>query len=224
MKKVIAIGLAVVLLSGCSNDSESSASIKSSKSSFDKANTSYVAPIKTLSERAEERIANVISDYADKCLIVVNDKSDFGINVIMNCYDPYVFAQIAKACSEEAKKIVSEEEIEEYFLIVSTPSKNSQNLFWYSTDLNSGLLTDNNGSQKYERKLTVDEIVERYASEEFDGTTSSGDAELKVFIASSGDGKRYHRKRSCSGMNGNAISISVEQAKARGYSPCKICY
>lgn len=175
-------------------------------------------PAKPFTEKAEERITFAIRAYKDKCeLISVGFNTDFGINIIMNCYDPYVFAQIIKASTDEAKIIVAEKEIEEYHLSVMTPSNSSQKLFWYSTDLNSGLFSDNG----VDVKLTVDEIAERYSSE----TESTSEVpKTYVYVAASGNGKKYHRKKSCSGMNGNATSITLEQAKSQGYSACKICY
>ena len=39
-------------------------------------------------------------------------------------------------------------------------------------------------------------------------------------------GKKYHRSPSCRGLNNADATqpISIEQARARGYTPCKICY
>lgn len=47
-----------------------------------------------------------------------------------------------------------------------------------------------------------------------------------VYIAASGKGKKYHRSAYCSGMDGNVIEMSVEDAEAAGYTPCKksSCY
>lgn len=44
-----------------------------------------------------------------------------------------------------------------------------------------------------------------------------------VWIAGSGNGSKYHSKSGCSNMN-NPIEISLENAKAQGYSPCKKCH
>ncbi len=44
-----------------------------------------------------------------------------------------------------------------------------------------------------------------------------------VYVASSGKGKKYHNNPKCSNMKGT-ISLSVEDAVARGYTPCKKCY
>lgn len=43
-----------------------------------------------------------------------------------------------------------------------------------------------------------------------------------VYVAASGNGKKYHTSSSCSGMKGT-ISMSVAQATAQGYTPCKKC-
>lgn len=45
-----------------------------------------------------------------------------------------------------------------------------------------------------------------------------------VYIAASGKGKKYHNNPKCSNMKGNVASISIENAVARGYTPCKKCY
>jgi len=47
-----------------------------------------------------------------------------------------------------------------------------------------------------------------------------------VYIAASGNGSKYHRSSRCSGMNGNVIEMTREEAEAAGYSPCKknSCY
>lgn len=48
-------------------------------------------------------------------------------------------------------------------------------------------------------------------------------SEQMVWIASTGDGTKYHRKASCSRMN-NPIELPISEAQARGYEPCGICY
>lgn len=58
------------------------------------------------------------------------------------------------------------------------------------------------------------------------GTTAAGASDYQpgmVYIASSGNGKKYHRIPSCSDMDG-ATAVTVEQAEAAGYTPCKRCY
>ena len=44
-----------------------------------------------------------------------------------------------------------------------------------------------------------------------------------VYIAASGNGTKYHSNPHCSRMNG-VIEMSVEEAQAMGYTPCKKCY
>ncbi len=44
-----------------------------------------------------------------------------------------------------------------------------------------------------------------------------------VYVASSGRGKKYHNNPKCSNMKGT-ISLSVDDAVARGYTTCKKCY
>ena len=186
-------------------------------------NESYSLSAKPFTERVQEQISTAINDYKDKFdNVIISYNSEVGVNIIMNCYDTYAFAQIAKASTDEAKKIIIEEEIEKYHLMISTPQKDKHNLFWYSTDLESGVLTDNGYDGKFEKVLTVDEILERY--QVTDSENSEQTNETIVFIASSGNGNKYHRKKTCSGMNGNVTSITLEKAKAQGYSACKICY
>lgn len=45
-----------------------------------------------------------------------------------------------------------------------------------------------------------------------------------VYVAASGKGKKYHNNPNCSNMKGNVASISIDNAVARGYTPCKKCY
>lgn len=48
-----------------------------------------------------------------------------------------------------------------------------------------------------------------------------------VYICTGGYSKRYHSTASCRGLNrckGDIIDVSLEDAKSRGRTPCKICY
>lgn len=47
-----------------------------------------------------------------------------------------------------------------------------------------------------------------------------------VYIAASGNGTKYHASKTCSGMDGNVIEMSREEAEAAGYTPCQknSCY
>lgn len=60
-------------------------------------------------------------------------------------------------------------------------------------------------------------------------STTTSTAQRKqdvVYIAASGNGKKYHSSKYCSRMNGNVIKMTIEEAKAAGYTPCKkkSCY
>lgn len=44
-----------------------------------------------------------------------------------------------------------------------------------------------------------------------------------VYVAASGNGKKYHSNPKCSNMKGTN-SLTVDDAVARGYTPCKKCY
>lgn len=47
-----------------------------------------------------------------------------------------------------------------------------------------------------------------------------------IYIAASGNGKKYHSNPNCSKMNGNVIEMTKEQAEEQGYTPCQknTCY
>lgn len=60
-------------------------------------------------------------------------------------------------------------------------------------------------------------------------TTTSSTPQYRqsvVYIAASGNGSKYHKSSKCSGMNGDVIEMTREEAEATGYSPCKknSCY
>lgn len=42
-----------------------------------------------------------------------------------------------------------------------------------------------------------------------------------VYIAATGNGKKYHKDPNCSQMNGNVIEMTRDEAEAAGYSPCQ---
>lgn len=42
-----------------------------------------------------------------------------------------------------------------------------------------------------------------------------------VYIAATGNGKKYHKDPNCSKMNGNVIEMTRDEAEAAGYSPCQ---
>ena len=47
------------------------------------------------------------------------------------------------------------------------------------------------------------------------------DGTMVVYIASSGNGMKYHRTGTCSKMNINVIAMTVSEARSRGYGPCQ---
>lgn len=47
--------------------------------------------------------------------------------------------------------------------------------------------------------------------------------EGEVYVASSGSGKRFHITPTCSNMKG-AVAMTVEEAEAKGYTPCSKCW
>lgn len=54
-------------------------------------------------------------------------------------------------------------------------------------------------------------------------TSTTQDKQRVVYIAASGNGKKYHGLRNCSKMNGNVNKMTVEEAEAADYTPCKKC-
>ena len=55
------------------------------------------------------------------------------------------------------------------------------------------------------------------------GGNAQTPVQASVYIAASGNGTKYHSDPHCSRMNG-VIEMSVEEAQAMGYTPCKKCY
>lgn len=45
-----------------------------------------------------------------------------------------------------------------------------------------------------------------------------------VYIASSGNGTKYHSNKDCSRMRGKVKKVKLSKAKKDGYEPCKKCY
>ena len=55
------------------------------------------------------------------------------------------------------------------------------------------------------------------------GGNAQTPVQASVYIAASGNGTKYHSDPHCSRMNG-VIEMSVDEAQAMGYTPCKKCY
>lgn len=49
------------------------------------------------------------------------------------------------------------------------------------------------------------------------------DYDGEVYVAASGNGKKYHKNPKCSNMNGS-LPMSVDEALKKGYTPCKKCW
>lgn len=64
--------------------------------------------------------------------------------------------------------------------------------------------------------------AQRIAEEQAAAAAAAQD-ERTVYVASSGNGKKYHSNPSCSRMKGT-IALTVGEAEARGYGPCSRCY
>ena len=51
--------------------------------------------------------------------------------------------------------------------------------------------------------------------------------EATVYICTGPKAKKYHATQTCRGLNrcsGSIRQLSVSSAKAKGFTPCKICY
>lgn len=70
-------------------------------------------------------------------------------------------------------------------------------------------------AESYAEQQPVEEYAEPSQEAQPQGDT--------VWIAGSGNGKKYHRDPSCSNMS-NPVQISLADAQARGYEACKVCY
>ena len=58
-------------------------------------------------------------------------------------------------------------------------------------------------------------------------TTEVKTAEATVYICTGPKARKYHASSSCRGLNrcsGSIKQLSVSSAKAKGFTPCKICY
>lgn len=66
-------------------------------------------------------------------------------------------------------------------------------------------------------------IAEEQAAAEAAAAAAAQQNERTVYVAASGNGKKYHSSPSCSRMKGT-ISLTVSQAEAQGYGPCSKCY
>lgn len=54
-------------------------------------------------------------------------------------------------------------------------------------------------------------------------SVSPYDYDGDVYIAASGNGKKYHKDPKCSNMNGS-VAMTVNEALEMGYTPCKKCW
>lgn len=71
---------------------------------------------------------------------------------------------------------------------------------------------------------TAEEEELSSAAEENPGSAAdTAPQENRVYVAGSGNGKRYHRDPTCSSMK-DPVELTQEEAEARGYTPCKRCY
>lgn len=66
-------------------------------------------------------------------------------------------------------------------------------------------------------------IAEEQAAAEAAAAAAAQQDERTVYVAASGNGKKYHSNPNCSRMKGTT-SLTVSQAEAQGYTPCSKCY
>ena len=66
-------------------------------------------------------------------------------------------------------------------------------------------------------------IAEEQAAAEAAAAAAAQQDERTVYVAASGNGKKYHSNPNCSRMKGTTL-LTVSQAEAQGYTPCSKCY
>lgn len=102
------------------------------------------------------------------------------------------------------------------------------------TDLpaTGGEITDDREDSGGNKMPSVDEDVPAYPDSDTesepdepvqDEVRSPYDYEGTVYVASSGKGTKYHKSSTCSNMKG-ANGMTVDEALAKGYTPCKKCW
>lgn len=78
----------------------------------------------------------------------------------------------------------------------------------------------NKQQEKEEAYLKSQQEQEKRAAEEV--TRKQAANGMTVYIASSGNGEKYHSNPSCSRMK-NATAITISEAQSLGYTPCAKC-
>ena len=83
-------------------------------------------------------------------------------------------------------------------------------------------VTDSSGNTaKKTATVTVKENATSYSSSGSDSSSTTSGSEGTVYITNYGT--KYH-KSGCRYLSESKIEISLSEAKARGYEPCKVCY
>lgn len=92
-----------------------------------------------------------------------------------------------------------------------------------STDPEQSSTTESKPQSTESAENPVQSTVETSVPIENSTTASNKNV---VYIAASGNGTKYHKISSCSGMDGNVIEMTREEAEAAGYGACqkKSCY
>ena len=70
-------------------------------------------------------------------------------------------------------------------------------------------------------------ILPAVFAEDSRGVNSIDAEQNTVYVCTGGSSKRYHKYRSCFGLNncgGQIKEVSLQEAKRIGRTPCKICY
>ena len=76
-------------------------------------------------------------------------------------------------------------------------------------------------TQPLETQLESDAITESIIN--IIGNTTTDLSQRKVYIADSGDSKKYHSDHNCSNMDGT-IELTIGEAESQGYKACKRCF
>lgn len=96
----------------------------------------------------------------------------------------------------------------------------SRNIQIYRTDISGTIIITSDGKslQVDTKNATTAEATEEETTQTTDTTNAGNDA--VVYITRTG--KRYHRE-GCSGLSNSKIPSTVEEAKAKGLTPCQNC-
>jgi len=105
---------------------------------------------------------------------------------------------------------------------VSTPKQQAQNTQPSTTQYTESA-TQNTKPQQSSNNTSSSQFDSQPSQSVESNPVVSVPNSQEVYIAGSGRGKRYHSNPNCSNMK-NPVPLTIEDAQARGYTPCKKCY